>query len=74
LIDTEQYLKNIIHYIHYNPIDHGFVNRIDDWSYSSYRIFLSSEKTPIKRKEIIEIFNGIDNFIYCHAGEPDISI
>jgi len=74
LIDTDLYLKNIIHYIHYNPIDHGFVDRIDDWPYSSYRTFLSTEKPWVKRKEVIELFNDMDNFIYCHAEEPDISI
>jgi len=55
-------------------IDYGFVDKIDDWYYSSYRTFLSTEKSWVKRKEIIELFNDIENFIYCHAGEPDISI
>jgi len=30
---------NHVHYIHYNPIKHGLVERIADWPYSTYHRF-----------------------------------
>ena len=73
LVDDEDYFIKLIHYIHYNPVHHGFVKKVDDWEHSSYRAVLSTGKTLIKRKEVIELFNDIDNFKYCHIVEPTIS-
>jgi putative transposase len=30
---------NHVHYIHYNPIKHGLVKRLEDWPYSTYHRF-----------------------------------
>jgi len=30
---------NHVHYIHYNPVKHGLVERIEDWPYSTYHRF-----------------------------------
>jgi len=30
---------NHVHYIHYNPVKHGLVQRIEDWPYSTYHRF-----------------------------------
>ncbi len=27
-------------YIHYNPVKHGYVNRVVDWPYSSFHLFV----------------------------------
>ena len=73
LVEDEDYFIKLIHYINYNPVNHGFVKKVDDWEHSSYRAVLSTGKTLIKRKEVIELFNDIDNFKYCHTVEPTIS-
>ena len=73
LVEDDVYLKKLIHYIHYNPVNHKFVKKVDDWEHSSYKVFLSTGKTLIKRKEVIELFGDIDNFKYCHTVEPMIS-
>ena len=36
LIDSEKYFKQIIHYIHFNPVHHKFVKDLRDWKYSSF--------------------------------------
>lgn len=36
LIRNEQDLKNHMDYIYYNPVKHGYVNRVQDWKYSSF--------------------------------------
>ena len=36
LVDTDAYLRNVTRYIHRNPVDAGYVERLTDWPYSSY--------------------------------------
>ncbi|MCK4664331.1 MAG: hypothetical protein KAT68_15790 [Bacteroidales bacterium] len=69
-INSEKYFKKTIHYIHYNPVNHGFVNNINEWEYSSYNSILSDKSTLIKREEVIEWFDDINNFVFVHKSEP----
>ena len=65
-ISSEEQLQNTILYIHANPVHHGFVEKITDWKYSSYSSLVSEKPTQLKRKEVIELFNDIENFKFCH--------
>lgn len=38
-IRDEKDFWNHVHYIHYNPVKHGFVDRMEDWPYSTYHQF-----------------------------------
>ena len=66
LIDSEEYLQTVVVYIHNNPINHGFVHHTADWPWSSYTTCLSSESTKLKRNEVIEMFDDVDNFKSVH--------
>jgi putative transposase len=44
LIDNNEYFKRLIHYIHFNPVHHGFVRDLRDWKYSSFESFF--QKNP----------------------------
>jgi len=66
-ITNLKYLQNIIAYIHLNPKKHGFTNDFKQYQHSSYRSILSLEETKIKRAEVIEIFDDIENFNYWHS-------
>ena len=58
-IETEADLNNCIDYIHYNPVHHGLVEDVDDWSYSSWQRHLPKLKKDLKRNRII-----LNNKIY----------
>jgi len=73
LVDDDKYLIKLIHYVHFNPVRHGIADNIEDWKYSSYLSFFSTKETFIKRKEVVELFNDIQNFKFCHTVEPIIS-
>jgi len=73
-IDTENYLKRTIIYIHQNPVNHGFCDNINKWKYSSYNSIISDKPTVLQKEEVISLFEDIDNFIYCHKTDPDIEI
>lgn len=58
-ITNENYLTNIIFYIHHNPVHHGFTNTIFDWPHSSFHSLLSGKKTLLERKQVVDYFGGI---------------
>jgi len=71
LVDSEEYLKKLIHYIHYNPLESGFIEELHEWPYSSYNELITNKETRIKRNEVLELFGDVENFKFCHILEPD---
>jgi putative transposase len=67
LITSDNYLQNVIYYIHNNPVQHGFVKRMKDYPWSSYESILSDKPTKLKRNEIINIYGSKDKFIDYHS-------
>jgi putative transposase len=61
-IDSIEYLRNLIIYIHTNPVNHGFVPNLKDWKYSSYPAIISGYSNEIKINEVVDMFGDIDNF------------
>jgi putative transposase len=41
LIRGEKDYENHFHYIHINPIKHGYVNRLIDWRFSSFQDYVN---------------------------------
>ena len=39
----EQDWRNHMDYIHYNPVKHGYVKRLEDWPFSSYQYYLKTK-------------------------------
>ena len=64
-IENEEYLKNVIQYIHLNPKHHLDLN-YKNFNFSSYQTILSDKPTNLLRDEVILLFGDINNFIYCH--------
>ncbi len=67
-----EYLRKLICYIHQNPVKAGFSNKCDDWKYSSYQALVGLQQTLIPRKEIINLFGDLQNFIYCHLKQIEL--
>ena len=65
-VDNSQYFMTLVHYIHANPVHHGFEKRIEDWQFSSFPSLISNNISLLKRKEVLEWFNGKDEFIKYH--------
>lgn len=73
LITDNNYLKRVIYYIHNNPVHHRICKNIRDYKWSSYNSILSKSNTKLKRKEIIEIFGNLKNFIEFHENGRKLS-
>lgn len=71
-ITDEDYLKQMVYYIHRNPMHHELVQKPRDWLYSSYSTFISSSPTMINRKEVFEWFDNERNFIDYHKMQFEI--
>jgi putative transposase len=65
-IENEEYLKQLIVYVHLNPVKHKFTKSFETYLHSSYRSYLSNKETSIDRDFILELFGGIDNFKFYH--------
>ncbi len=63
LVDSEDYLRNLIIYIHQNP--HNF----QEYKFSSYLAIISASETNIERDRVLELFDDRRNFIDSHQNE-----
>jgi REP element-mobilizing transposase RayT len=64
-----KYVKDLIRYIHSNPVEAGFFEKVEDWDYSSFNELTNSKNTWLNQKEVMDLFGGMENFIFCHR-EP----
>jgi len=65
-INSDDYFRRLVIYIHLNPVKHGFVNEPAEWKFSSYNTILSNQTTNLKREYVIELFGDRENFIFVH--------
>ncbi|WP_426062884.1 transposase [Flavobacterium sp. DSP2-3-1] len=65
-IENEEYLKQLIVYVHLNPVKHKFTESFETYLNSSYRSYLSNKETSIERDFILELFGGLENFKFYH--------
>lgn len=71
-VNSENYLYELIHYIHYNPVEAGLTKELSGWKHSSYPTIISSKYTFLKRQEVIQLYGDVDNFIYAHSKPSDL--
>jgi REP element-mobilizing transposase RayT len=59
-VTNENYLKQLVAYIHHNPVKHQFIEDFKKYPYSSYN------SINVNRNYIISLFDYIENFEYWH--------
>ncbi len=72
LIKDKHYLKNVLLYIHNNPVHHGFTNSAMDYPWSSYLSCVSIKPTKLKRENVIGWFDNEANFKSYHDKKLNI--
>lgn len=65
-IENENYFQNLVVYIHNNPVHHNICEHPLNYPWSSYLTCLSDKSTKLKRKEVIALFDDVENFKYVH--------
>jgi len=62
----KEYLKQLVLYIHGNPVHHGFTNDILDYPWSSYITLLDQRSKNPTVKMVYELFGSRSEFINMH--------
>jgi hypothetical protein len=70
-VASNRYFLALIHYIHFNPQKHGFVDDFRTYPYSSYSAMLSAQPTRLKRDEVLGWFGGAGGFAEFHQTRAD---
>lgn len=65
-IKNDEHLKQLILYIHLNPLHHGCTTNFENYKYSSFNAMMSKAKTLLKRDDLLELFDDKSNFRYMH--------
>jgi len=71
-VSSDRDLTTVTHYIHSNPVHHGFVGSIDLWKWSSYHTLLSTKPTLLERNETISWFGNRNDFLSMHQQAIEI--
>lgn len=70
-VEDEAYLRQVVLYIHHNPVHHGFVPHPGDYAWSSYQTCLSTKATKLERQSVLDYFDGAANFETVHQEHFD---
>ena len=76
LIDNDEYLRNVILYIHNNSVHHGFCSHPLEYPWSSYLSCVSEKPTRLKREFVLKLFGNKADFKTSHIenlSNPDLS-
>ena len=65
-ITHERYFRNMVFYIHNNPVKHGFVEDMVEYPWSSYLSIVSAKPTKLQREEVLGWFDNKNNFKFFH--------
>ncbi len=66
-IDNNEYLRQVILYIHNNPVHHGFCEHPVEYPWSSYLTCISVKPTKLHREAVIGWFDSEANFKTKHG-------
>ena len=70
-LQSDEYLENLILYVHTNPVKHGLSDNFKDYKFSSYHEIINDTSENIEAKEVINLFHDLENFEYVHQYKND---
>ncbi len=74
LIDDEQYLPQLVYYIHANPEFHRLTDNFKEWKWSSYKKIINERSSKLKKLEVLNRFGGIDEYIRSHSEKSEVTL
>ncbi len=72
-ITSERYLQNVIYYIHNNPVQHGFVNQMSLYPWSSFESIVSDKPNKLSRKDIVNLYGTKEAFLEYHNTSQNLN-
>jgi len=74
LVESEDYLRRLVYYIHHNPVHHGFSDTIIKYPWTSYLAIVKPHETKLKQEEVIDWFEDLENFKFYHQQEHELEL
>jgi len=71
-VATERYFKQLILYIHNNPVHHNYCKSAYEYRWSSLNTYNQSNSPHIPREEIVGWFDNLSNFEFLHKQKSSI--
>lgn len=68
-VANETYERQLICYIHNNPVKEGYVSSAKDWHHSSFRELSEMTEIEARNNKIIERFGSKADFLHAHIAE-----
>lgn len=65
-VDHKKYGMQLVAYIHYNPVQHGFVNSPNQWPFSSWNAYITDKTTGVSRDTVLSWFGDKKSFLEYH--------
>lgn len=65
-VETEDYFKELVLYIHNNPVKHGHCRKPIDYHWSRYRDYILDHNLYDKNKILIDLFDNFENFKFIN--------
>ena len=66
-VTSEDYLRNLVRYIHQNPERHGLIDDFRLWPYSSYGALRTDKPTRLRRDDVLAWFTNLQVFDEIHT-------
>lgn len=66
-VDNIGYFKQVILYIHQNPVHHGFCSHPLEYPWSSYLTCISDKITKLQRDDVVGWFKSVEEFKSTHS-------
>lgn len=67
LVANEDYLTQMIYYIHANPQEHGLTDDFRNWKWSSFNRILMTKHSKLKKEEVISWFGDVKAYNEFHS-------
>jgi hypothetical protein len=71
-VDNVKYFKDLVIYIHRNPVHHGIVDHPLDYEWSSYHNYFSVVPSGIKKDLVLAWFDSISDFKEIHVNPQNV--
>lgn len=71
-VTDQRYLLQLVRYIHQNPVEANLCSNCHEWPYSSYKSLIDGNSSFIDANTVINWFDDVENFIYCHRNSNHI--
>jgi REP element-mobilizing transposase RayT len=66
LVEDDDYLKELVVYIHRNPVRHELVSELMEWKYTSIHDYLNTKKGIIQTTYVLSLFGSLSAFKLDH--------